>query len=840
MGHFFISYAREDGDFVRRLHDALTGEGRETWVDWEGIPPSDKWMARIEGAIDEADAVLFVLTPDSAASQVCQQELDCAVDHNKRLIPILRREVDEPVRKELAELNWIFMRDSDPFEVGLSTLIEAADTDLEWVRTHTRLLVRAVEWDRMGREPSLTLRGKDLGAFEDWAAAGQSKEPRPTALQSEYLLASRRAVTRRQRMLFAAGTVALTVAAVLGTVAWFQNAERARQAEIVAARALLSRSEAARDMPGDEGSARASHADALRFAAQALGRLARVEAPIADADLALRKSYATLEKWREDELPNARIEALALDPSGRFLLRYHEDGEIVRREIGTAEDGTTCRRRPNASETDVTVATSAGGGFVALAFGTRGDDEALNALEVWDIEACDRLTRAPLAMFSGIGLSRDGRRLVTVSRGEARIVELETGEARALAPTLGAVRDAAFSPDATALVLYTRNRGESETFVRVVDAGSGAERDSWQYDGRIRRVAWVAAGIFVHGDRAHLYTPEGRAISDAPVSGDLAVVSEDGQLLAEATRKGAVGLISMVSGRPIASDWWSEGIERIGFGLQGRSIVVAGTYHRFLASWHALDRGAYALLEMDGQAEGLEFADDGRLEAWAGDRAAVWDLAVDPEAAKVADTLADVRLPEGPASALRDPGRASVDGGYDMAVARARSGLEAVIVAGEITRAGPERRLVLRRQGVEITGKGYEPVFDSNLDSFLAFAGDDRYLVIGTREGLEVISAETLDPVTVLYHANATAVGLSADGRRAATGDRRGRIKIWNVAEGTQQREIETVAEITALALSDDGDWVAGLGRDRRVRLWTLSPDTLIAQACRWLEAPCP
>ena len=44
MADLFISYSRKDQPFVRRLSDALVARGRETWVDWEGIAPSAKWM----------------------------------------------------------------------------------------------------------------------------------------------------------------------------------------------------------------------------------------------------------------------------------------------------------------------------------------------------------------------------------------------------------------------------------------------------------------------------------------------------------------------------------------------------------------------------------------------------------------------------------------------------------------------------------------------------------------------------------------------------------------------------------------------------------------------------
>jgi hypothetical protein len=90
----FISYAREDREFVRRLTDALEARGRESWVDWEGIEPSDTWRQSIRDAIDSADAFVLVLTPDSLRSQPCMEELDYASAGHKRLIVVLQRDVE--------------------------------------------------------------------------------------------------------------------------------------------------------------------------------------------------------------------------------------------------------------------------------------------------------------------------------------------------------------------------------------------------------------------------------------------------------------------------------------------------------------------------------------------------------------------------------------------------------------------------------------------------------------------------------------------------------------------------------------------------------------------------
>jgi hypothetical protein len=40
-GHdIFVSCAREDQGFVRRLTEALAERGKRSWVDWADIPPT--------------------------------------------------------------------------------------------------------------------------------------------------------------------------------------------------------------------------------------------------------------------------------------------------------------------------------------------------------------------------------------------------------------------------------------------------------------------------------------------------------------------------------------------------------------------------------------------------------------------------------------------------------------------------------------------------------------------------------------------------------------------------------------------------------------------------------
>ena len=84
----FISYSRKDKEFVRRLDEELKRRDREAWVDWEGIPPGDTWEKTIYGAIESTHTFIFVLTPDSIASEICGKEIAHAAANNKRLVPI--------------------------------------------------------------------------------------------------------------------------------------------------------------------------------------------------------------------------------------------------------------------------------------------------------------------------------------------------------------------------------------------------------------------------------------------------------------------------------------------------------------------------------------------------------------------------------------------------------------------------------------------------------------------------------------------------------------------------------------------------------------------------------
>ncbi len=210
----FISYSRRNKTFAEKLNDSLDNSGVDAWVDWEGIPLSSDWMEEITRAIEGADAFLFIITPDSLASEVCAQELELGLQYNKKLIPILHIEPEKgsTMHEALAATNWVYMRKEDDFDATLPKLLDTIQTDLGWVRGHTRLLQRAKEWEAKNKSKSFLLHGDDLEGAERWQVEASTHESREVVpLQAEYIQASRQAATRRQRNFLIGVSLALVV-----------------------------------------------------------------------------------------------------------------------------------------------------------------------------------------------------------------------------------------------------------------------------------------------------------------------------------------------------------------------------------------------------------------------------------------------------------------------------------------------------------------------------------------------------------------------------------------------------------------------------------------------------
>lgn len=93
----FISYAREDQAFAKRVHALLTNSGFNPWLDIHDILPGERWEVCIREALADAAFVLICLSPRSVDKRGFLQKeiraaLDCVegyLDSDVYLIPVM-------------------------------------------------------------------------------------------------------------------------------------------------------------------------------------------------------------------------------------------------------------------------------------------------------------------------------------------------------------------------------------------------------------------------------------------------------------------------------------------------------------------------------------------------------------------------------------------------------------------------------------------------------------------------------------------------------------------------------------------------------------------------------
>ena len=226
----FLSYSRKDRERASAIADALRARHFGVFKDTDDILPTEEWRDRLQQLIDEADTVVFLLSPHSANSQVCAWEVEYAHSLNKRIAPIVIDETEAAdIPPLLAQLNFIFCTQRDPFENAVDTLASALATDIDWIREHTRLAGLAQRWDKSGRPDRLLLRGQDIADAETWRDGHPKDAPAVTTRQAVFIGASRRAATKRQRS-WIGGSFAVAAGAVaLAIFAYFQSIEADRQ-----------------------------------------------------------------------------------------------------------------------------------------------------------------------------------------------------------------------------------------------------------------------------------------------------------------------------------------------------------------------------------------------------------------------------------------------------------------------------------------------------------------------------------------------------------------------------------------------------------------------------------
>jgi WD40 repeat protein len=199
----FLSYSRRDGAFCARLASALDGRfepiyDQSTRVHDDPdtrLTAQDEWWAQLKIMIAACDAMVFIVSPNSTASPVCDDEIAHARALGKRVIPILRHDIDfssAPERLRALNVQLDFTDDDDTaFAQAVEKLSREIEVDIDWHRYGARLSRLAQQWDVEGRPEGQLLRTAEIVKAEAWAASRPASGPGLGPLAAAFILASR-------------------------------------------------------------------------------------------------------------------------------------------------------------------------------------------------------------------------------------------------------------------------------------------------------------------------------------------------------------------------------------------------------------------------------------------------------------------------------------------------------------------------------------------------------------------------------------------------------------------------------------------------------------------------
>lgn len=822
----FISYSRVDGDIVSRLQGALDARGRRSWVDWQDIPPTAEWMGEIRSAMDEADAIVFVLSPDSVSSKVCSEEVQHAIGSNKRIIPVLARDVGAgQVPEAVARLNWIVATDGDT-EKAADQIVASLETDLERVRAHSRLLVQGRQWADRDEDPALLLRGSELNDAE--GLVGSDLDPRPTPEQTRLVMASRRAATRRQRGAISAVTVALVLSASLGIFAWTQRGAAIHQRDRAEQQTRVARSQAlaAQALANID-----DHVDLAALLSLEADRIASTPQSRESLHVVAQRTSWLQHVLRGQTQP---IFAVAYSPSDDILASGSLDGSIV---LWDPTMGERIGDPLLGHKAVQTLAFSPDGDLLA----SGGDRKVI----LWNPRTGTQVGEPfefQQATFV-VAFSADGK---TLAIGTGSVIALrDVASGKSIGSVLegpGGIWDITFDPAERTLA-----SGWGDGSVRLWDAAT------WKPIGEpLVTGAAIASSVdfspdgdlLASGDQngaVEFWDPatgtmDGKTINaHSPVTG--LDFSPNGGMIATASVGGGVRLWDPQTRMPIGGRLAGQesGPETVAFSSDGSSLA-SGTDSGSIAIWGSI--GVH-LSGPPSDIFGVDYSSDGRFLAMGGGdgRIALWDpvsnrpigqpfsgprsyvnqLAFAPDGKAMAAGYGDGTV------VLWDP-ETQEPIGDPLPGHRKGEVVVAFSPSGDILATGSWDRSVIlsdpatgEQIGDPLTGQGsrIQRVAFSSTGQLASASRDGTVLLWDPKTGQRVGQLRYLGPGDI------SGLAYSPDGATLATGFVDGTVTMWNPETGERLRDlVGQSAGISSLAFSPDGSVLASGSVEGNIVLW--------------------
>jgi WD40 repeat protein len=855
MSHIFISYSRKDIDFAGQIVDALAENKLDAWIDWKSIPKGEVWEQEIYRGIEEADAFLFLISPASVQSEMCNKEIAHAVINNKRLIPILIRDAGpKNVPPAVSELNWIFCREAiDNFDNAIQEIYKTIHTDWEWVKYHTKLQSKALDWERR-KDNSRLLRGKELREAEQQLANAGRKDPQPTDLQRQYVLAGRKDEERRRRGLTIGLALGLAVLAILclaavisSFIAVGQRNEAVSQANARATAQANAEEEAnARATAQTNAEEQANIALARQLAVQAqlifnkeaggpviaslLANESEQRYPNADADQVLRDSSSLLlipsqnNSMKQDGI----IISLTFSPDGKWIASGGYDNTA---RIWDAKTGyQIARLQLSGTVTEVKFSPESTRVFTASEDGT---------VCVWDVQTGQQvLCKNHGEGITYMDISPDGKRVVSGGMdGIARVWDAQTGNEIRHMINNGAVLAVAFSPDGKLIA-----SSSEDNIVKVWDSTTGDEVAHRTYQSS----PGSQIGFSPDGKRiltGDYYSPAvevwdantGSLITDFGLIEGIGLFSPDGKLIATRERSGSIQIWNSETGKMIAEMSHDFTVESFVFSPDGK-YLVSGSDDGSARLWDVMTGHEIGRMLQDGQVLAVAFSPNGDFIASAGVDKVIhlWSVPSTPNMLSPSknSTLLKAKIdPRGNWIASWSEGGATLQilnilqnseltqiNVKDTIVDMDFSSTGQVIVSLDgngvacVWETSGGQKIICQPQNSEVRKVKFFP--DSNS---VISVGDKTLWIWDSKTGTEITRLVSDYSISLL--------AISPDGKLialGAVGD--SKIDLWDVTTLNKIAEFrhDPSVKIDDLVFTKDGKWLISSGIDGTARVWDL------------------
>ncbi len=469
----------------------------------------------------------------------------------------------EQVHPSLRKHNWLFFQESDDFDSAFCSLLEAIATDLDHVKQHTRILVRAIEWEHKNRNPDLLLRGSELESLIQWITQSAEKEPRSTQIQRDYINASRKAESdrqeaeiqrqkqeiRQQRVWLGAVTVALIAATGLGLLAFTQyRTAEAHRKEIELSQIDTLSTSAEAFLSSNQG------LEGLMQGLQAARKLQQIEGVSRETKLrviaALQRALNQMRERNRFEGHQDQVWHLAFSPNGKTIASASRDTTV---KLWNLEGKELATLQGHTEPVDW-VSFSPNGNLIA----TGSFDETIR---LWSQDGRELQTlKGHTGEVYSVNFSPDGKQLISTGEDSTiRIWNLEGKELKRLDATHpGGALNASFSPDGT----------------QIISCGDDKTIKLWSRSGELRA---TLSGHREYVKRV-LFSPDGKLIASADIDGVIKLWSSDGKELQ--TIKGHDRAIWGLAFSPNSQELISASNDRTvkRWNLEGKELENLGTF----------------------------------------------------------------------------------------------------------------------------------------------------------------------------------------------------------------------------------------------------------------------